>query len=133
MTGLPDGRGATARDAVGRAAVERAVDGDALETDAIRGYAPLVNYDALDERTVVVRLTVARPDVAGVAAMLRAAGAVSIFELTGTENLFAVCRFTDDAARQAFLAALATDDRVTGVEANVALRTVVEGDARGLL
>lgn len=137
MPGLPDGPGAprSARDAVGREAVERAVGVrlDALEAGTIGGYAPHIDHDALDARTVVVRLTVARPDVAGVATMLRDAGAVSVFELTGDGNLFAVCRFADDAARQAFLADLATDDRVAGVEANVALRTVIEGDARGLL
>ncbi|MFC7176722.1 hypothetical protein [Halosegnis marinus] len=118
---------------VGRAAL----DDDSLErreaAGDVLGYAPLVDHDALDARTVLVRLRVAPDDVHAVAADLAAAGATSVFELTGGANLLAVCRFPDDAGRERFLAGLATDDRVRDASATVALRTVVEGDARGLL
>ncbi|WP_255151186.1 hypothetical protein [Halorarius halobius] len=108
---------------------------DALESDGrIRGYAPLVDHDALDARTVVVRLAVAPGDVDGVADCLRTlGGAHAVFELTGGDNLLAVCRFTDDTGREAFLAALAMDDRVQRVVADAAVRTATEGDRRGLL
>jgi DNA-binding Lrp family transcriptional regulator len=123
-------------DLVGRDALAATLGGrlDALEADGrVSGYAPLVDHDALEARTVLVRLAVARPDVEYVAATLRAAGALSVLELTGSENLLAICRFQDGQRRQSFLASLATDDRVHRVRANDALRTVVEGDRRGLL
>ncbi|WP_255194813.1 Lrp/AsnC family transcriptional regulator [Halorarius litoreus] len=141
MSGRPDGRGADSSvgghdEPVGRRSLAATLGRrlDALEADGrIRGYAPLVDHDALDARTVLVRLAVSRPDVPAVAAWLRDAGALSVFELTGSENLLAVCRFTTGTAREAFLARLATDDRVHRVGANDALRTVVEGDQRDLL
>jgi DNA-binding Lrp family transcriptional regulator len=123
-------------DLVGRDALATALGGrlDALEADGrVTGYAPLVDHDALDARTVLVRLSVSRPDVPAVAATLREVGAVSVFELTGSENLLAVCRFDDGQSRESLLASLATDDRVHTVRANDALQTVVEGDRRGLL
>lgn len=118
---------------VGRAALED----DQLErreaADDVVGYRPLVDYDALDARTVLLRLRVAPADVSAVTDDLAAAGAVSVFELTGSGNLLAVCRFPDDAARKSLLASLATDERVADVTATVAIRTVCEGDTRGLL
>jgi DNA-binding Lrp family transcriptional regulator len=114
-----------------------ALDDGTLERHEMRGevigYAPLVDYDAVDARTVLVRLRVAPDDVGAVASDIADAGGVSVFELTGRVNLLAVCRFPDDAQRERFLAGLATDDRINDVTVSVALRTVVEGDARGLL
>jgi DNA-binding Lrp family transcriptional regulator len=118
---------------LGRAALD---DGGLERREAageIEGYRPLVDYDAVDARTVLLRVRVAPADVSAVADDLADAGAVSVYELTGSGNLLAVCRFPGDAGRESLLAALATDERVADVTATVAIRTVREGDDRGLL
>jgi DNA-binding Lrp family transcriptional regulator len=110
--GSPVRRLATDGEPVGRSwlAAEFGRRLDTLEVSgAVRGYAPLVDHDALDARTVVLRLRVERPDVPAVAVDLPEAGAGSVFEVTGSENLLAVIRFPDDPTREAFLAGLATD------------------------
>jgi DNA-binding Lrp family transcriptional regulator len=99
----------------------------------IEGYRPLVDSDALDARTVLLRLRIAPANVPAVADDLADTGAVLVYELTGSGNLLAVCRFPDDAGRESLLATLATDERVADVNATVAIRTVCERDDRGLL
>ncbi|RNJ27437.1 Lrp/AsnC family transcriptional regulator [Halosegnis longus] len=117
-------------DPVGRAAIDGARRAE--RAGYVEGYAPLIDFDALDARTVVVRLQVAPTALDGVVETL-ADHAVTVFETTGRLNVFAICRFPTDDRRDAFLATLAGDDCVRDVQTNPALRTVVEGDATSLL
>ncbi|MDZ7746526.1 MAG: hypothetical protein U5K28_08420 [Halobacteriales archaeon] len=127
---MPEPSPRSETDPVGRGVIDGARRAE--REGYIDGYAPLVDFDALDARTVVVRLQVAPTALDGVVELLTD-HAVTVFETTGRLNVFAICRFSTDSSRDAFLATLAGDDRVRDVQTNPALRTVVEGNATGLL
>ncbi len=92
---------------------------DALEADrTIRGYTALLDHEALDCVTAVLRLRVGHDRVADVTEALRERPwVVSLYETTGRKPVVAVGRFPDEAALAERVTELHHDPDVEGVAA----------------
>lgn len=104
------------------AALERA--------DAVDGYVPRVDYDALGLRTALLRVDAHHGNGAAVADDLRDGAGVAVYRTTGRFDVVALCRFPGHAAFERTVARLASDPRVRAHRAAVARHAVVEDDWR---
>lgn len=91
------------------------------DAGVVDGYAPLVDYEALGYGPpVVIRLEV---DGARLDAVSERLGGLpetlDVYQTTGADDVVAVCRFVDPAARDAWLAELLTDPDVLTLRADV--------------
>jgi DNA-binding Lrp family transcriptional regulator len=99
----------------------------ALEAaDAVDGYVPLVDYDALGLRTAVLRIDAHHRNARAVADDLREGPGVAVYLTSDRFDVIAVCRFPTAAAFERTVSRLASDPRVRAHRVAVARRAVTE-------
>ena len=101
-----------------------------IESDCIESFRPRVEYAAFGYTvTAVFRLSVDWSGVDRVADRLaESPNIVTIYEVTGTEDIVAVGKFRDTAAMNERIKRLLTDDDVRTVATNVVLDVGTEFD-----
>ncbi|PSP32985.1 AsnC family transcriptional regulator [Halobacteriales archaeon QH_10_67_22] len=100
-----------------------------LEDDSvIEGYQPEVDYAAFGyDVTAVFRLDIEGSGLAGVVEDLAATDRmVDVYEVTGSDDVVAIGRFTDTDELNAQIRELVTDEHVRTVTTNIVLDTVRE-------
>jgi len=100
----------------------------------IRGYRPEVDYDAFGfALTAVFNLDVTGDGIATVVEELSDAGnMVGVYEVTGSQDVVAIGKFTDTASLNARIKELLVREEVESLTTNVALEVVAENDPLGL-
>jgi DNA-binding Lrp family transcriptional regulator len=100
------------------------------DAGVVDGYRPEIDYAALGfEVTAVFNLDVAGDGIEAVVADLAAArNMVGVYEVTGSQDVVAVGKFTDTAAMNARIKELLVREEVESVTTNVVLEVVAEDD-----
>ncbi|WP_135364795.1 Lrp/AsnC family transcriptional regulator [Halosimplex halophilum] len=130
---LADGRASANElaDRVGIATATATKRVQALEdAGVIEGYRPEVDYGAFGfEVTAVFNLDVVGSGIEAVVADLSGArNMVGVYEVTGSQDVVAVGKFTDTASLNARIKELLVRDEVESVTTNVVLEVVAEND-----
>jgi DNA-binding Lrp family transcriptional regulator len=101
-----------------------------LETGVIEGYTATIDYEALGyEVTAVFHLDVAGDGLADVVDRLAAdKRLVDVYEVTGSDDVVAIGKFTDVDDMNAQIADLVADERIRNATANVVRTAVSEHD-----
>jgi DNA-binding Lrp family transcriptional regulator len=96
----------------------------------IDGYRPRIDYGALGFAvTAVFNLDVAGDGIEAVVADLADAGdMVGVYEVTGSQDVVAIGKFTDTASLNARIKELLVDDDVESIATNIALEVVAENE-----
>jgi DNA-binding Lrp family transcriptional regulator len=96
----------------------------------VGGYQPEVNYAALGyEVTAVFRLDVAGDGIPALVEDLRATDRmVDVYEVTGSDDVVAIGKFTDTTELDAQVKRLLTHEHVRSVSTDIVLDTVCEHD-----
>lgn len=103
------------------------------ESGAVDGYVPLVDYDALGLRTVLLRIDAHHGNARTIADDLREGPGVAVYLASGRFDVLAVCRFPSAAAFERTATRLASDPRVRAHRIAVARHAVVEDGPLGAL
>jgi DNA-binding Lrp family transcriptional regulator len=128
---LSDGRASATElaDAAGIATSTATKRLTSLEDDGvIEGYQPEADYAAFGyDVTAVFRLDIEGSGLAGVVEDLAATDRmVDVYEVTGSDDVVAIGRFTDTDELNAQIRELVTDEHVRTVTTNIVLDTVRE-------
>ncbi|ELZ29334.1 AsnC family transcriptional regulator [Halosimplex carlsbadense 2-9-1] len=96
----------------------------------IDGYRPRIDYGALGFGvTAVFNLDVAGDGIEAVVADLADAGdMVGVYEVTGSQDVIAIGKFTDTASLNARIKELLVDDDIESIATNIALEVVTENE-----
>jgi len=96
----------------------------------IDGYRPEIDYGALGFAvTAVFNLDVAGDGIEAVVADLADAGdMVGVYEVTGSQDVVAIGKFTDTASLNARIKGLLVDDDIESVTTNIVLEVVAENE-----
>ncbi|QPV64894.1 Lrp/AsnC family transcriptional regulator [Halosimplex litoreum] len=96
----------------------------------IDGYRPRIDYAAFGFAvTAVFNLDVAGDGIEAVVADLADAGdMVGVYEVTGSQDVVAIGKFTDTASLNARIKELLVDDDIESIATNIALEVVAENE-----
>lgn len=100
---------------------------DLRKEGLLDGVAARIGYDQLGFQTVIVRLSVGLSAVEAIASSLREQpGFMTVYEVTGGENLLAVGTFPDEWTMQAAVSDLVADPDVRSVSVEPVDRVVAD-------
>jgi len=135
---LADGR-ASANELAAEVGVATATATKRIQTledeGIIRGYQPEVDYGAFGfALTAVFNLDVAGDGIETVVADLSAAkNMVGVYEVTGSQDVVAIGKFTDTASLNTRIKELLVREEVESLTTNIVLEIVAENDPLGLV